>query len=152
MPVRDYVAGVDAPIRDDTYVHTEETTTYRRPGEQAVIWILWALAFAFWAFSFSSAIGIFHEVFQPAAEQVPGGPGGGELGLILLAGVAFFLFAVGLIWASIRAAGRDKGLDATTEASTRALYDTVERAGGDDMVTRSPGARKPFERDSYRPA
>jgi hypothetical protein len=130
----------------------DQSPTYRRLGERAFVWAAWAAAFAFWVFTMSSAAGIFRDVFQPAADQAAGGPGGGEFGLMLLALVAFALFALAVAWASIRWAARDKRLDPVTEASTRALYNAVERAGGDDMVTRGPGARKPFGRDSYRPA
>ena len=153
MPVRDHSAGGAAPIREDVAVERHDRhAAYSRGGERVFIWIAWVAAFAFWLFTMSSAVGILRDVFQPAAEQVPGGPGGGELGLILLTVIAFFVLGVAVLWASIRWATRDKSLDPVTEASTRALYNAVERAGGDDMVTRGPGARKPFERDSYRPA
>jgi hypothetical protein len=152
MPVKDHAAVEIAPVREYVAARRDRRPAYRRAGEQAFVWTAWAAACAFWAFTLSSAIGIFRDVFRPAAEQVPGGPGGGELGLILLSVVAFFLFAVAVLWTSLRWATRDKSLDPVTEASTRALYNAVERAGGDDMVTRGPGARKPFERDSFRPA
>ena len=117
-------------------------TEDRSVGGLAFIWLAWALAFAFWAFTMSSFFGIFREL--------AGGAGGvtGPM-MLLIAGVAI-LGAVVLSMA--RASNRHRRLEPTTEASTAALYDQVERSGGDDQVSRSPEARTPFERDSYRPA
>jgi hypothetical protein len=42
---------------------------YQHVGEQIFLWVAWTLAFAFWAFSMSTALGILDAV----AARPPGG-------------------------------------------------------------------------------
>jgi hypothetical protein len=123
----------------------------RRPigdaGAEIFIWVAWTLAFAFWALTMSTSFGILSALNSGAPDGVPGGAT--SLALVV-AGVV--VVGALLIWAMTRWSGRGRGMDAATEASTAALYNGIERHGGDELVSRGPGARKPTERDSYRPA
>ena len=102
-------------------------SSYRSVGEQIFLWLAWTAAFAFWAFSMSSFFGIF--------DAIAAGPPGGLRGGVDAGGAGFFLISVvgvvalGLIiaYGAVRWATRDRSLDATTEASTAALYDAEER-------------------------
>ena len=116
-------------------------------------WTSWTLAFAFWALTMSSFIGILKALGSGAPGGIQGGADAGGAGFMLM-DVVGGLVGLGLLiaWGMARSASRDKRLDASTEASTAALYDHIERRGGDDMIDRSPEARRPHERDSYRPA
>jgi hypothetical protein len=125
-------------------------------GAQIFLWLAWALAFGFWALTMSSFFGILEALGSGA----PGGLQDGLQGGVDAGGVGFFLMDVvggvvvlGLVLAygMTRWATRDRRMDPVTEASTAALYDRVERGGGEDMVSRSPDARRPAERDAYRP-
>ncbi|MDB5495850.1 MAG: hypothetical protein JWP86_3187 [Phenylobacterium sp.] len=126
--------------------------SYRSAGEQIFLWVAWTLAFAFWAFSMSTAVGILDAIAARPPGGLEGGvdPGGG--GVFLMSVVAVVLLGIAIAYGAARWATRDKRLDPVTEASTAALYDAVDRSGGDDMISRSPEARRPDERDSYRPA
>lgn len=42
---------------------------YQHAGEQIFLWVAWTLAFAFWAFSMSTAMGIMEAI----AARPPGG-------------------------------------------------------------------------------
>ncbi|MFC3069513.1 hypothetical protein [Phenylobacterium soli] len=121
-------------------------------GGRIFLWIAWAAAFGFWALTMSSFFGILGAISHPAGQGPVGDVDAGGVGWLLMEVVGVVVLAAGMAWGAMRWATRDKRLDATTEASTAALYDSVERAGGDDMVSRSPNARRPEERDSYRPA
>ena len=126
---------------------------YRDLGAQIFLWMAWTLAFAFWALTMSSFIGILKALGSGAPGGIQGGADAGGAGFMLM-DVVGGLVGLGLLiaWGMARSASRDKRLDASTEASTAALYDHIERRGGDDMIDRSPEARRPHERDSYRPA
>lgn len=129
-----------------------EDTTGSGIGGKTFIWIAWAMAAAFWAFTLTTAVGILRAMSGGAAD----GPGPGEvdaggLSLMLISGVGGILILGGAIaYGAYRYATRDKALDPLTEAATHAEYDMVEAAGGDDEVTRSPEARRPLERDAVR--
>ena len=128
-----------------------ETTGYRDPGGIAFIWIGWTLAFAFWALTMSSFFGIISTIMSTTPAGPKGGMDGGGAAWFVMEVVGVLALAAALGWGVLRYATRDKSLDPMTEASTAALYDSVERNGGDDMVSRSPEARRPQDRDSYRP-
>lgn len=128
-----------------------ETRPYRDRGGIAFIWIVWALAFAFWAFTMSSFFGILSALTSGVPGGIQSGVDAGGVGFLLITVVGVVALGAAMAWGAARWATRDKRLDPMTEASTAALYDAVERAGGDDMVSRSPEARAPMERDSYRP-
>jgi len=128
-----------------------ETTRYRDPGGTAFLWIGWALAFAFWAFTMSSFFGIISALNSGAPGGLKGGFDAGGAGWFLMEVVGVVALGAAIGWGALRWATRDKRLDPITEASTAALYDGVARNGGDDRVSRSPEARRGDERDSYRP-
>lgn len=120
-------------------------------GGQIVLWIVWSLAFAFWAFTMSSFFGILSEINRTGAQGLEGGINAGGAGSLMMVVVGVVVLGAAIAWGAARWATRDKRLDPVTEASTAALYDSIERRGGDEIVSRSPEARAPEERDSFRP-
>lgn len=113
----------------------------RSVGEHIFIWIAWALAAAFWGVTMTTLFGILGSISSGA--PVAGGADFGGVawliidvigGLVLLGAI----LAVGA-WMSAR---RDRRLDPVGEAATAALYDAVERQGGEDMTSRSPDHRR----------
>lgn len=121
-------------------------------GGRIFLWIAWAAAFAFWALTMSSFFGILSAINRTGPQGLEGGVDAGGAGLLMISVVGVVILGAGIAWGAARWATRDKRLDPVTEASTAALYDSVERAGGDDLVSRSPEARRPEDRDSFRPA
>ena len=144
-------AALDRDYRSDAADYVE-TTRYRDPAGTAFVWLGWALAFAFWALTMSSFIGILSAVGSGDPAAAKGGMDAGGAGWFVLEVVGVMVLGGALGWGALRYATRDKRLDPMTEASTAALYDSVERNGGDDRVSRSPEVRASDERDSYRPA
>jgi hypothetical protein len=116
------------------------------------LWIAWLLAAAFWAFTSTTAIGIMEAVMRPSNGPSPGEVDAGGVGWGLMNFVGPAILGLVLAYGLFRYATRDRRKDAATEASTAALYDTIERQGGEDLTTRSPEAREPEERDAYRAA
>lgn len=138
---------------DDSYAVSSETeTTGAGVGGKIFIWLAWALAAAFWAFTLTTAFGIMGALGDPAAN----GPGPGEvdaggMGWLLMTFVGGLLILGGaLAYGAYRYATRNKRLDPLTEAATHAEYDMAEAAGGDDDIRRSPEARRPLDRDAAR--
>ena len=138
---------------DDTDAGYGADTERGSVGAKIFIWVAWALAAAFWAFSLATGAGILGALGAPS-----NGPGAGEADV---GGVSWLLinFIGGVIilggaiaYGAYRYASRDKSRDPATEAATHALYDITEAAGGDDEVTRSPEAREPEDRNSIRVA
>jgi hypothetical protein len=114
----------------------------RSVGEHIFIWIAWALAAAFWGAIMSSVIGIFRAASQPMpAIGAPGLPGG--MFYLALVVVAFVLVGLTLAYAELRTARAGRRMDAVTEAGTAALYNRIERQGGEDMTARSPDRDRP---------
>jgi hypothetical protein len=110
----------------------------RSVGEHIFIWIAWALAAAFWGATLTTMVQIFRSVGQatPGA-GAPGAPGGtAYLAMVI---VAFLVMAGALAYAEFRSAGSRAG--GRREAATAALYNSVERQGGEDMTARSPRRR-----------
>jgi hypothetical protein len=127
------------------------TSPYHDPAGTAFLWIAWVLAFALWAFFMMVFFGILQAIAQGGPGSIRGGfdaAGGGFLFMDVIGGI--IVLGAAIAWGMARWATRDKRLDALTEAATAQLYDSVARAGGDDMVARSPEARSPEERGSYR--
>lgn len=118
---------------DATYV---ETHRYRDPGGVAFVWIAWALAFAFWAFTMSTFMGILTAFAQPDPARVQGGVDAGGAGWFLMEVVGVIVLGAALAWGAARWATRDKRLDPVTEASTAALYDSAGGADRADTVDR----------------
>jgi hypothetical protein len=125
----------------------------RDVGPQIFLWLAWALAFGFWALTMSTFFGILSALAAGSPGGLEGGVDAGGAGFFLIDVVAGVIgLGIALAYGMARWATRDKRLDPVTEASTAALYDAVERGGGEDMTSRSPEARRPRERDAYRPA
>jgi hypothetical protein len=119
-------------------------------GSTLFLWVAWALAAAFWAATATTAMGIL----QAAASPTPAPAGGADAGgvgwaLIDVVG-GMIVLGLAIAYGMYRYATRDKRLDPVTEASTAALYNNIERRGGDDESARSPEAHAPSERDAYR--
>lgn len=138
-----------------TYYGGAEASTGERggygAGGQVFLWIAWSIAFAFWAFTLSSFVGILTDIHRTGAQGLEGGIDAGGAGWLMMEVVGVVVLGAGIAWGAARWATRDKRLDPMTEASTAALYDSIEK-GGDEAVSRSPEARRPQERDSFRPA
>jgi hypothetical protein len=148
-----------------TLSYTEQSTPYadtrpaaapsaylpHSPGSTIFLWIAWALAAAFWSATFSTALGIMEAVSHPADTAGVGGADAGGVGFALMDVVGgIVILGLAIAYGLYRYSTRDKRLDPVTEATTAALYDSIERQGGDDLTTRSPEARAPLERDAYR--
>jgi hypothetical protein len=147
----DRTAGYDS--RYAARADQASASAYRDPAGTTFLWIAWAIAFAFWAFAMSTFFGILEAIGRGGPGSIRGGVDAGGVGFLLMDVIGgVIVLGVALGWGMARWATRDKRRDAVTEAATAALYDRVERAGGDDLVDRSPDARRPEERDSYRPA
>jgi hypothetical protein len=115
----------------------------RSVGEHIFIWIAWALAAAFWGASLTTMVEIFRAAGQALpAIDAPGAPGGSAY--LVLVVTAFLVLALAIAYASIRSATSRSG--AAGEAATAALYNSIERQGGEDMTSRSPD-RRPQEGD-----
>jgi len=127
------------------------TGSYHDPAGTAFLWITWTLAFAFWAFSMMVFFGVMEAIAHGGAGSIRGGfdaLSGGFLFMDVIGGIV--VLGTAIAWVTAQLAMRHKGRDALTEAATAAPYDSVSRAGGDDMTARSPAARSPEERGSYR--
>lgn len=152
MAVRPYSDLDDAAYvserRDETYV---ETTSGGVAGK-IFLWVAWALAAAFWAFSLTTGIGIINSI-GPASGPGPGEADAGGVSWMLINLVGGVLILGGaLAYGAYRYATRDKSKDAMTEAATHAEYDMIEANGGDDEISRSPEAHRPMDRDAARVA
>jgi hypothetical protein len=99
---------------------------YADVGANIFIWIAWVVAFAFWAFSMQTAVGIIQDIAETPASVV---------GNVDLAGIGFAIMTIGAVvvlglaiaWGAERWATRDKSLDPLTEAATARLYDEAGR-------------------------
>ncbi|MDB5475862.1 MAG: hypothetical protein JWP49_1373 [Phenylobacterium sp.] len=130
-----------------------ERAGVRDIGAQIFLWLAWSLAFGFWALTMSTFFGILSALGSGAPGGIEGGVDAGGAGFFLIDVVGgMIVLGAALAYGMARWATRDKRLDPVTEASTAALYDAIERGGGEDMTSRSPDARRPQERDAYRPA
>ncbi|MCR5879748.1 hypothetical protein [Phenylobacterium sp. J367] len=136
--------------RYDTY---SRDAGRRDVGVTAFLWAAWAAAAVFWGFLLTTAYGIVQALGHPSDGLDAGEAGVAGIGWMTINMVGGLVILGGaLAWGAYRYASRDRGLDPVTEASTHALYDIVERQGGDDLTSRSPEAREPFERDAFRSA
>ena len=110
----------------------------RSVGEHIFIWIAWAAAAAFWGGTVTTMVEIFRTVGQPLPTVAALGAPAGSAYLILVV-TAFLALALAMAYASIRSA---TGSGAVGEAATAALYDSVERQGGEEMSGRSVDRRR----------
>jgi hypothetical protein len=152
------MATLSYPDRSTSYGRTASESPARAGylphasvGATIFLWVAWALAAAFWSGSMMTAVGIMEAVTHPTGTAPTGGidAGGVQFALMEVVGGVVVL-GLAIAYGLYRYSTRDRSMDAVTEASTHALYDMVEQAGGDDEVTRSPDARKTTERDAYR--
>lgn len=95
-------------------------------GEQIFLWVAWAAAFAFWAFSMQTAIGIMGAIMSSPA-TVMGAVDLGGIEFVLFSGVGVLVVALAIAYGAARWATRDRSLDPVTEAATAKLYDEGAR-------------------------
>lgn len=112
------------------------------------LFVAWLVAAAFWAASMIIDVGILQAAMRPA--PAGGGVDAAGIGYVLMDIAGVVVLGVAIAYGLARSATRDRRKDAVTEASTAALYDQIERQGGEDLTTRSPDARSPEQRDAYR--
>lgn len=125
-------------LRGADQARADEAPRDRSVGEHIFIWIAWALAAAFWGASLTSMAGILRAAgASPSTISAPGLPGGSAYLVLVVA--AFVGMAGALAYASVRSASRSTR---PGEAATAALYDTIERQGGEDMTSQSPDAAR----------
>lgn len=152
MAVRPYSDLDNSAYERDSYARQEPVETASGGvGGKIFLWVAWAAAAAFWAFSLTTGIGILNST-RGANGPGPGEVDAGGVGWGLMNVVGVTILGLAIAYGAFRYFTRDKRNDALTEAATRAEYDMVEAAGGDDDVHRSPEAREPFERDAARAA
>ncbi|MGA0604756.1 hypothetical protein ACO2Q0_02045 [Phenylobacterium sp. VNQ135] len=152
MAVRPY-SDLDSTRYDTGYERRHEVveTTSGGVGGKIFLWVAWALAAAFWAFTLTAGVGILNSMGS-ANGPGPGEVDAGGVGWGLMNVVGVVVLGLALAYGAYRYFSRDKRTDALTEAATRAEYDMVEAAGGDDDISRSPDARRPLDRDAARAA
>ncbi|RAK60954.1 hypothetical protein DJ021_14615 [Phenylobacterium hankyongense] len=114
------------------------------------LFVAWFVAAAFWVASMVIDVGILEAAMKQA--PVGGGVDAGGLGFLLMDVIGVLVLGVAIAYGLARYATRDRREDAVTEASTAALYDQIEREGGEDLTARSPDAQTPEQRDAYRAA
>jgi hypothetical protein len=114
---------------------------------QTFLWIAWALAAAFWAAVGTSALGILQAGDNPAMALGGGEADGGGLQWFIIDVVGALILAAALAFGVYRYATRDRRKDPMTERATRAEYDAIEAAGGDDVDIPGPNFT-PGRRDS----
>jgi hypothetical protein len=117
------------------------------------LWLAWAAAAVFWGLMLTTAVGILQAGDSAALARGDAQADAGGVSWMLINVIGgLIVLGLAIAWGSYRWATRDKRKDAMTEAATHAEYDLIEANGGDDEITRSPQARRPEERDSYRAA
>jgi hypothetical protein len=108
-------------------------------GEHIFIWIGWALAAAFWGVALTTMVEIFRAAGQTVTTvSAPGAPGG--MAYLALVVTAFVILALAIAYGAIRSGMNRPGAG---EAATAALYNQIERQGGEDMTSRSPDQARP---------
>jgi hypothetical protein len=123
MVTRSYDGSYAADTDPRAATRSDERRTYRDVGAQIFIWVAWALAFAFWAFTMSSFFGILQAIASAPADGLMGGVDFGGAGFVLIDVVAgLIVLGLVLIYGAARWATRDRSLDPLTEASTARLY------------------------------
>lgn len=124
-------------LNDRSYARAD-VREERSVGEHIFIWIAWAVAAAFWGATLTTMVEIFRAAGQPSPTVATAGAPGGSAYLVLVV-AAFLALAAAIAYASIRSATTRSG--AAGEAATAALYDSIERQGGEDMASRSADRR-----------
>ena len=119
-----------------------EAPQQRYLGEHVFLWVAWALAAAFWGASMTTFVGILRAVFEPTPGVAGGADAGGVAWLLVDVIGGLVVLGLALAFGSYVVARRNRGLDPVTEAGTAALYDAIERQGGEDMTSRSPESER----------
>ena len=119
-----------------------DTPRERSVGEHFFIWIAWALAAAFWGAAMTTFFGILDAVSRGPPATVGGGDFGGVAWLIIDVVAGLVLLGAVLAVGAGMSARRNRRLDPAGEAATAALYDDIERQGGEDMTSQSPDDRR----------
>jgi hypothetical protein len=140
---------------EEAAAYEESSSSYESTaggvGGQIFLWLAWAAAAIFWGVMLTTAAGILGAADSPAVARPGGGADAGGISWFLINVVGgTVVLGLAIAWGAYRYATRNKANDPMTEAATRAEYDMVEAAGGDDDIHRSPQARRPEERDAYR--
>lgn len=120
------------PYADLSRETDTEPTTRRNVAGKAFLWTAWALAAAFWTAVGTTAFKIMGAADNPALNS---GETGG-FGWLVIGGVA--LLGLAIAYGAFSFATRDRRKDAMTERATRAEYDAIEAAGGDDIDIPGP--------------
>lgn len=121
------------PERAYTAPADSEPTTSGGVGGQIFLWVAWSLAAAFWAAVGTTAFKILQAADNPAMARGGGEVEGGGLGFLTIDVIGGIIVLGGAIAYGLwRYSTRDRRKDAMTERATRAEYDAIERAGGDD--------------------
>jgi hypothetical protein len=118
--------------RDRAYSADDEPTTSGGVGGQVFLWVAWALAAAFWAAVGTTAINILQAGDNPALTLGGGEAEGGGLQWSLMTVIGVVILGAAIAFGAWRYATRDRRKDPMTERATRAEYDAIEAAGGDD--------------------
>jgi hypothetical protein len=124
---------------------------HRDLGATIFVWVAWAAAAFFWGVTLTTAFNILGTP-APAQALGPGEADAGGVGWGLMNFVGVIILGMAIAYGAFRYFTRDKRKDPMTEASTHALYDNIERRGGDDESALSPEAHRAEERDAYRTA
>lgn len=152
MAVRPYSDLDDRAYGTERREEAYAETTSPGVGGQIFLWVAWAIAAAFWAFSLTTGIGIINSL-GPADGPGAGEADAGGVSWLLINFIGGVLILGGaLAYGAYRYATRNKANDALTEAATHAEYDMIEAHGGDDEVSRSPEAHRPMDRDAAQAA
>lgn len=109
-----------------------QPTTAGGTAGQVFLWVAWALAAAFWAMVGTTAVHILMAGDNPAMALGGGDAEGGGLQWFSMTVVGVAILGLAIAFGAWRWATRDKRRDPMTERATRAEYDAIERAGGDD--------------------
>lgn len=109
-----------------------DPNTSRNVAGKAFLWTAWALAAAFWTAVGTTAFKILGAADNPALNS---GETGG-FGWLVIGGVALLGLAIAI--GAFSFATRDRRKDPMTERATRAEYNAIEAAGGDDVDIPGP--------------
>jgi hypothetical protein len=115
-----------------------EAPSGRNLGEHVFIWVAWALAAAFWGATLTTLVGILRAAAATRTTVSMLGASGGSAYLALVV-TAFALMALALAYGSLRSASRSTR---PGEFGAAALYDAMERQGGEDFANQNPDARR----------
>lgn len=152
------MATLSYPDQSTPYAETRAPEAHQEPGygharrdlgATAFVWLAWAAAAFFWGATLTTAVNILGTP-APAQGLGAGEADAGGVGWGLMNFVGVIILGLAIAYGGFRYMTRDKRKDGVTEAATAALYDRVERSGGDDDVSLSPEAHRSEERAAFR--